>query len=179
MAIAAGQQADGGRAGKAARFHVPSAAFQHRVPRSGEAGDMRHLASGDEGETRARGDAQQFLEPLAGDLFHQRGGGPGGVEARVLVPRGGEPVGCEGRGNAAAHHPTVEAPAGRGDNAARGIAHQIFDHLRGRRAVVQQRTRQARAKRFQRRRGRNRKRVQILNVRERVPSRRLQRFAEG
>ena len=61
MTITAGEDADPWRACKAAVFDIPSGAFEHGVTRGGEAGDVGHLASGDEGEAGAFRDAEQFL----------------------------------------------------------------------------------------------------------------------
>ena len=61
VAITAGEDADGRRARESAVFDIPSRAFEHGVARGGEAGDVSHLASGDEGEARAFRDAEQFL----------------------------------------------------------------------------------------------------------------------
>ncbi len=43
---------------------IPSGAFEHGVARGGEARDVGHLASGDEGEAGALRDAEQLLQAM-------------------------------------------------------------------------------------------------------------------
>ena len=61
---------------------------------------------------RARGMPQQVGEPLAGDLLRDRRRRAGDVQARVLVPGRGQPVGGEGRRDGAADDEAEVARAG-------------------------------------------------------------------
>src|SRR5215469_9297648 len=135
MAIAAGKDGDRRRSRETAIFDDPSGACEHRVARRGEAGYMGHLASGDEGEAGALWDAEEILQPRAGNLFSERGGGATGVDTGILVPGGGEPIGCECGRNGAADHPGVETSAGIAHDAASGIGDKVGDNLLRRRAV--------------------------------------------
>ena len=59
-----------------------------------------------------------------------RGGGGAGAhheEAGVLIPRRGQPVGCERRGQAAAYHEAEVAPAGARDEAVIDRPHELVD----------------------------------------------------
>ena len=115
----------------------------------------------------------------AGDLFGQRGGRSAGVNAGVLVPGGGQPIGGERGGNGAAHYPGVEASAGVAHDAAGGIGDQIGDHLLRRRAVVGQGTRHAGAQGLQAARvGATGAAVEILEMRQRMPQGGFERTAE-
>src|SRR4051812_27294044 len=101
------------------------------MPRGGEAGDVGHLASGDEGEARGGRKAEDVLEPGAGDFFDDGGGGARGMEAGGLVPGAREPVGGEGGGDGAADDPAEEARTGRADDAAFDVADKVADDLGG------------------------------------------------
>ena len=64
---------------------------------------MRKLAAGGEGERGLRGQAEQILQPGAGDLLDDRGRRATGIQRGVLIPGGGEPIRCQRRGQRSAH----------------------------------------------------------------------------
>jgi hypothetical protein len=72
---------------------------------------------------------QDFLEPAAGGLFDYCGGGRAGVEAGVLIPGGGEPIGSKGCGQGTADDPAEESPAGRAEDTAFDSSDEIADDL--------------------------------------------------
>ncbi len=115
-----------------------AAAREQRVARGRQAGGVRHLAAGDQGEAGAGRQPEHLLQPAAGHLLGDRRRRRAGVERAVLVPRRGQPVGRESRRQGAADHPAEETPAGRAEQAALDVAHQLGHHLLGRQAGVAQ-----------------------------------------
>ena len=85
------------------------------------------------------GQPQQLTEPVDADLLDDRCRGAGDVQARVLVPRGREPVGGERCGDAAADHEAEVAPARDGDGAGVGLGRELVDDGRGVRRLLGQR----------------------------------------
>ena len=102
---------------------------QHVVARSRERGEVRHLPAGDEAERGVARKAEQLEEPRARDLLDDRGRRAADVEARVLVPRGGEPVRGERRGHGTADHEAEVAARRLGDEARVGGGRELLDHL--------------------------------------------------
>ncbi len=82
------------------------ASREHMVACSGERGDVRHLAAGHVRDRDVRRQAEQLARASRGDLLDDRGSRPAGVEPRVLIPRGSEPVRCERGG----HEPPITKP---------------------------------------------------------------------
>ena len=96
-----------------------------------KAGDVGHLAAGDEGEAGGRWNVEQIFEPGAHNLFDYGGGGRGGVHSGVLIPGGGEPVGGQGGGERAADYPAEETRAGGVDDAALDCFYEVVDDSGG------------------------------------------------
>ncbi len=155
-----GEEPDPGCAGQAFAVDVPSGSRKHRMPRRGQAGDVGHLAAGHQRKRGRRGEAEHVLEPGAADLFDHGGRGTTGVEAGVLVPGCGEPIGSEGGGEAGPDHPAVEAAPGAAQEAAGGAAGQLVDDADGIGALVRQRARKAAPQLGERRGGAHRRVVQ-------------------
>ena len=82
-----------------------------RMARRGERGHVCHLATRHQRERSVARQVEQVEQPAPHDLFGDRRGRRGGVQPRILVPRGGEPVRGDHRGQRAADHPREEAPA--------------------------------------------------------------------
>ncbi len=134
--LSAGKNADGRRAKEALLFHIPPATRQQTVAGGREAGGMRHLASGDEGEAGGGRQSQYLLEPAAGDLFHHGGGRPALVGDGILVPGGSQPIGSQCGLHRSADHPAEEAAAGRSHDAALHIAQEFGNDAIGRYAFI-------------------------------------------
>ncbi len=129
MPLGAGDDPHSGRTGEPVLLDVPARALEHRVPRGRKAGDVRHLAARHEGERGAWRKPQEIHEPRTGDLFDHRGGRAADDEARVLVPRAGQPVGRERRRQRPADDEAEVASARDPDDAALGLTSQSLDHL--------------------------------------------------
>src|SRR5579871_6028291 len=168
VALAARKDRNGRRAGEAALLDVPAAARKQPMAGGGETGDVGHLAAGDESEAGRSRKTENLLQPSAGYFLGDRGGGTGSVEACVLVPRSGEPVGGERRREGAADHPGEETAPGAADQAGLDIARQFGDHLLGRNALVAKRVAEARANGRQIRGRSDRRRRQPIQVGERL-----------
>src|SRR3546814_5091176 len=63
----------------------------------GKAGEMRHLASGGEGEGRGSGQVEHVLDPGARHLLHDGRGRSASMERGIVIPGGGEPIGGQRR----------------------------------------------------------------------------------
>ena len=143
VTLRADDDADRRRTGQAVLRDVPADAREHVVPRRGERGDVRHLAAGHERDRDVRGSPSSSASQRAADLLDDGRGGAAGVEAGVLVPDRGEPVGGDRRGHGAADH-EAEVAAGRdADDAGR----RVLDERRENRARVHALLRQRPAER--------------------------------
>ena len=101
------------------------------LPRCCKAGDVRHLATGHEGEGCVRGDSQELADPCARDVFHDERGRSEGEEAEVLIPGGDEPVGRERRRECAADDKPEVPTALTGDDPRLGVARERLDDVLG------------------------------------------------
>ena len=112
--------------------------------------------AGDERERPRAREAEQVGEPVAGDLLDDRRRGAGDVEARVLVPGRGQPVGGERRRDGAADHEAEVAPARDRDRRLAADRGEVGDDLArdrsGRRAPGRRAGRAARRRRPRERR---------------------------
>ena len=81
------------------------------MARCGQTGDVRHLCPGDKPDACLLGQAEERLQPTPGDLFSDRARRAAGIDAGVLIPRRGEPIGRHRRGQSSADHPGKEAAA--------------------------------------------------------------------
>ncbi len=110
---------DVGRALQPVPLDVPAGLREDTVARRGEGGEVGHRRPGHEPDARAIGQAQEIDEPARRDLLGDRRGRRERVQAGVLVPGAGQPVGGERGGQAArrrrtrssAARPTPRAPA--------------------------------------------------------------------
>jgi hypothetical protein len=109
-------------AGKAVRLDVPPDVAQDRVSRRSQAGEVRHLASGDEADAAAGRQPEQLAHPPGGHLLGDRERRGGRVAAGVLIPGGGQPVGGDRDRQGAADDEAEIARAGRGDQPGLDIA---------------------------------------------------------
>ena len=114
------------RTDEPSRGKIPAGTRVDRVPRRREAGDVRHLAAGDERERRVRGQPEELDHPAARERLEGGGRGRRLREPGVLVPRRHEPVGRDRCGQRAADD-EAEVPAGahRGDPGLEG--RQLLD----------------------------------------------------
>ena len=134
-------QVDARRAVQAIRFDVPAGAAQHAMPRGRQAGETRHLATGDEPGLGSRGQVEQVHQPPGGDVLDHRRQRRGRVDAGVLVPRRYQPVGGKRHRMAAADDESEVTRRAAGDRATRGLrgeqvqdASSVFAMLGQRRA---------------------------------------------
>ncbi len=86
---------------------------------------------------------EQILNPGAGNLLHDRRGGPAGIERSIVIPGGGKPIGGQRRGQRAADHPGKEPPPGGAQMATLARDDEFVDHLFGRDAGIAQRRSQS------------------------------------
>ena len=131
VALLAADDTDRRRARQAVLLDVPAGRAQHAVACRGEAGEVRHLAAGDEAVGDGRRQAEQLDEPGARNFLDHRRARPADVEAGVLVPRRREPVGAERRGHRPADHEAEVAPAGHPDDARLRGGGQLADDALG------------------------------------------------
>ena len=128
MHLLAGEHAQRRRARQAIALHVPARVQQNGVARSGKAGEVRHLAAGDEADAARRRQAQQLTHPAPGGLLGDGQGRAQRVPDGVLIPGGHEPVRRYGDRQRAADDEPEVARAARHDQAGISVAHQIVDH---------------------------------------------------
>ena len=102
-------------------FDIPTRAAQDAVTRGREAGEVRHLAAGDETDARLARQTGELEHVLARDIFDDGDQRRGRVDAGVLVPRADQPVRAEGDGIAAADDEAEVTRAGAADGAALGV----------------------------------------------------------
>ena len=129
--LLADDHADGRRPGEAVAVHIPADPVEHVEARRGKPRHVRHLGARDEADGRLAGQPEQLDEPFPGHLLDHRRRRAAGVEAGVLVPGGGEPVGRQGRGNGAADHEAEVAAASRRDDTRLGRLCELCNHLVG------------------------------------------------
>lgn len=124
---------DAGRrgAGETVGFEVDAVLEIDVVAGGGEAGQVGHLTAGNKSEGGGGGQAKELLEPGGGGDFHHGGCGRRGVEAAVLVPGGGEPIGSEGGGEGSADGPGKEAAASHAGEGVAGVGDEVGDDLLG------------------------------------------------
>ena len=139
MHLAADEDANRRRAGQAVAVDVPAGFGEHVLAGGRERGDVRHLAAGHERERCAVGDAEQLLQPRARDLLDDRCRWTGYVQAGVLIPGGGEPVGGERSRDRAADHEAEVATAWDGDHTRVDPRDELLDHARWVRRLLGQR----------------------------------------
>ena len=102
-------------------------------------------APGHEAERRVPRQPEQLDQPRAGDLLDDGGGRASDVEAGVLIPCRGQPVGRDRHRHRAADHETEVAAARLRDEPGIGGRGQLLDHLRRGRRPLGQRRGEARA----------------------------------
>ena len=95
-------------------------------PACRQRGEVRHLAAGHEAEAAVSGKPEKILKPGADRLLDDGGGGAGDIQAGVLVPRRGQPVGGDGRRQRAADD---KAEVARPGHAHRGPATHVGEAL--------------------------------------------------
>jgi hypothetical protein len=127
--LRADEHADLRRAREAVTADVPGDLVEHVPPRGGEAGHVRDLRARDEADRRFAGQTEQLEQPVAGDLLDHRGRRPADIEAGVLVPGGGEPVGSQCCRQRAADHEAEVAAAGRRHEAGLRSGGELVDDL--------------------------------------------------
>ncbi len=103
----------GGAPCRPCRSTSQPAARQHAVAGGGQGREVGHRGAGHEPDARAGGQAEQLDQPAAGDLLGDRGRRREDVQAGVLVPGRGQPVGAERGRQAAADHEAEVARARR------------------------------------------------------------------
>ena len=107
---------------------VPAGPGEDAVPRRGQRREVGHRRAGHEPDARPGRQAEQVDQPGSRHFLGDRGGRRQGVQAAVLVPGTGQPVGTErGRQAATDDEPEV-APARAGDQARVGRGGQVLDH---------------------------------------------------
>ena len=122
---------DARRADETVALHVPADALQHAVPRGGEAGEVRHLATRDETHPTPAWQVEHFEQPARGDLLERGRHRRDHVDTRVLVPRGHQPIGGEGDRNRAADDEAEITRRRAGLRAARRVQGEPVDHRVG------------------------------------------------
>ena len=115
------------RIGQSRLFDVHSHFAQNRVTCSSEAGEVRHLASGDESDARLARQVENLQHPLRRDFFDHRRNRRRRVDAGILIPRAREPIRRERDGQRAADHESEVARPGAGDRAAFSLRCEIVD----------------------------------------------------
>jgi hypothetical protein len=127
VAIRPGDDPDRRRAAQAVALDVPAGRGEEVVPRRRQAGEVGHLAAGDDPEGGVLRQAEQVLEPASRHLLDDARGRRRQQEARVLVPDGRQPVGCDPRREGAAHDEAEEPTAPDGHQARVGVAGELLD----------------------------------------------------
>ena len=120
-----------GSTGESVLLHVPVRALEHRVAASGEAGEIRHLPARHEADAGGRRQREQVEQPARRHFLDDRRRRPAGVEAGILVPGRRQPVGGEGRGQAAADDEAEVAGPGAGHQTGLGRGGEVLDDRGG------------------------------------------------
>ena len=120
-----------GSTGESVLLHVPVRALEHRVAASGEAGEIRHLPARHEADAGGRRQREQVEQPARRHFLDDRRRRPAGVEAGILVPDRRQPVGGEGRGQAAADDEAEVAGPGAGHQTGLGRGGEVLDDRGG------------------------------------------------
>ena len=136
--LGADQDANRRGAEQAVGLDVPARVGEHAMARRGEAGEVRHLATGGEAHPRVGRQAEEVQQPLTRDLLRDRRRGADREAAAVLVPHRRQPVGGDG-GVEGATDDEAEVPrALRSHQAGIRSRNQLLDHLqRGPRRLVE------------------------------------------
>ncbi len=114
---------------------VPADASQDAVACRGERREVGHRRPGHEPDARLGRQPEQLDEPAAGDLLGDRRGRRDDVQAGVLVPGAGQPVGAERGRRAAADDEAEVARTGTRDEARVGGGRRAIRRRRSRRTA--------------------------------------------
>ena len=117
---------------------------EHDVTRCCKAGEVRHLTAGDESERGGLGQAEQLLQPGAGDLLDDACRGHRERLSGVLIPGGREPVGGDRRRNRPADDEAEEASARARHQARISVAGKLLDDLEVARGLLGERASEGR-----------------------------------
>ena len=112
-------------------LHVPARPLEQRVPRRGEAREVRHRRARDEPAGGLRRQMQRLQQPAQGHRLERRRARREHCYSRVLIPRRCEHVRGNGRGEGSAHHEAEEAPAGARDRGRRPARVELAQHGKG------------------------------------------------
>jgi hypothetical protein len=117
MRIGADQHLYRRRAEQSVGLDIPAHPAQHFAARGGKAGEIGDGGAGNETDRSLGRQTEQIEQPSRSHRLDRGGGGGGQQIARILAPRGGEPVGGDAGGVRIADHPAEEARSGRGADA--------------------------------------------------------------
>ena len=150
VALGAGEDANRRCAGEALAGDVPSLSREHRMTRRGEGCDVRRLAARGESEAGVGRKVEKVFEPASAGLFDHGGSGAAGIDAGILVPGAGEPVGGERRRERASYDPAEEASSRGASDAAVDPPEEVAENGLGIDGISVERKAQARAKLLER-----------------------------
>ena len=120
-------------------LHVPADLRQHGMAGRRERREVGHRRAGHEPDARAGRQLEQIHQPAGGDLLGDGRRRRQDVQAGVLVPRAGQPVGRERRGQPATDdEPEVARPGAR-DEPGVGGRGQRFDNGQWLRRAIRER----------------------------------------
>ena len=138
VALRADEHANARCSGETVPPDIPAHALEHAEARGSKRRDASHLGAGDETERGVLRQPEQIAHPLAHHLFDDGRRRAAHVEARVLIPGGGQPVRGERRGQATADDEAEVPPARyRHDSLIRGRDQALHDVFRSGRLVRQ------------------------------------------
>ncbi|MPM21235.1 hypothetical protein SDC9_67679 [bioreactor metagenome] len=140
MGLLAGDDGHPGSSLEAVLLHVMAGAPEDLVPCGGEAGEVGHLAPGDEADGGFRRQAEEVEDPFRDDLLRSACGGRGDGEDGVLVPGGGKPVGGEARRKGSPGDEAEIPRPRRTGEAGGGAFRKGGHHVRGGHSLVVQRS---------------------------------------
>ena len=127
--LLADDETDTRRALQPVALVIPTVRLEHGMTSGRERGEVRHHPAGDERERHVGGQAEHRRELATDDLLARGRSGRRRRERRVLIPRGGEVVGGEGRIEVAADD-EAEVPRARHPlQTWRRPTDEVVDHL--------------------------------------------------
>src|SRR5579864_6724010 len=116
-----------------------------------QAGEVRHLAAGDEPKRAGFGQTKQLLQPATGNLLDDPRTRCREGKTGVLIPRRRQPISSDRRRKTAAEYEAKEASARHTHQASTRVASQLLDHFKPARRSLGKRPPEDRAQLFNRR----------------------------
>src|SRR5687768_1149066 len=112
MSFGARENTNGRGAVEALCLDVPSMFLEQTVTCCSETSSVCHLTACHKSKACLLGQPEKFFQPATDSLFDDGRRRCAGIESRVLLPCGREPVCCDSSGQRTANYPAEEPAAG-------------------------------------------------------------------